>query len=117
MLTEARIISEPDLFRLVVNSQLPAAEKFERWVFEEVLPEIRKTGSYQAPSPAKIWIEAARAFQPLFRAARTLGCDKNAAAIAANQAVQSVTQINLLEKLGQTHLEAANQEAHYFTPT
>lgn len=46
---EVRIISEPDLFRLVVNSKLPAAERFERWVFEEVLPAIRKTGAYAVP--------------------------------------------------------------------
>lgn len=43
---EVRIISEPDLFRLIVNSKLPSAERFERWVFEEVLPSIRKTGFY-----------------------------------------------------------------------
>ncbi len=46
---EVRIISEPDLFRLVVNSKLPTAERFERWVFEEVLPAIRKTGAYTVP--------------------------------------------------------------------
>ena len=45
---ELRIISEPDMLRLIVNSTLPAAEKFERWVFEDVLPSIRKTGSYAA---------------------------------------------------------------------
>jgi len=43
---DVRIISEPDLFRLVVNSKLPDAERFERWVFEDVLPAIRKTGGY-----------------------------------------------------------------------
>lgn len=48
---EARIISEPDLFRLVANSRLPDAERFERWIFEEVLPSIRKTGGYQQPQP------------------------------------------------------------------
>ena len=47
---EVRIISEPDLFRLVVNSKLPTAERFERWVFEEVLPAIRKTGAYTVPA-------------------------------------------------------------------
>ncbi|MDI6750527.1 MAG: Bro-N domain-containing protein [Rhodocyclaceae bacterium] len=46
---ETRIISEPDLFRLVVNSKLPTAERFERWVFEDVLPSIRKTGAYSVP--------------------------------------------------------------------
>lgn len=46
---ELRVISEPDMLRLIVNSTLPAAERFERWVFEDVLPSIRKTGSYVAP--------------------------------------------------------------------
>lgn len=44
-----RVLSEPDVLRLIVNSSLPAAERFERWVFEEVLPSIRKTGSYTVP--------------------------------------------------------------------
>lgn len=43
---ELRVISEPDLLRLVMGSRLPAAERFERWVFEDVLPTIRRTGSY-----------------------------------------------------------------------
>ena len=51
---ETRIISEPDLFRLVVNSKLPTAERFERWVFEDVLPSIRKTGGYTIPSAAAV---------------------------------------------------------------
>lgn len=43
---EFRVINEPDLFRLIIKSQLPSAERFERWVFEEILPSIRKTGQY-----------------------------------------------------------------------
>lgn len=39
-------IPEGDLYRLIINSKLPTARKFEIWVFDEVLPEIRKTGSY-----------------------------------------------------------------------
>jgi len=45
---EVRVINEPDLFRLIIKSRLPEAERFERWVFEEVLPQIRKTGAYGA---------------------------------------------------------------------
>ena len=41
------LILEGDIYRLIVNSKLPGAEKFEKWVFDEVLPSIRKTGSYQ----------------------------------------------------------------------
>lgn len=48
-----RILSEPDVLRLIVSSTLPAAERFERWVFEDVLPSIRKTGSYTPPKAAK----------------------------------------------------------------
>lgn len=40
------IINEPNLYRLITHSKLPRAEKFEAWVFEELLPTIRKTGSY-----------------------------------------------------------------------
>lgn len=39
-------IPEGDLYRLIVKSKLPAAERFERFVFDEVLPSIRKNGSY-----------------------------------------------------------------------
>lgn len=39
-------IPESDVYRLIVRSKLPAAEKFERWIFEEVLPSIRKHGGY-----------------------------------------------------------------------
>lgn len=39
-------IPEGDLYRLIVSSKLPSAEKFERWVFDEVLPSIRKNGGY-----------------------------------------------------------------------
>lgn len=40
------LIPERDLYRLVMKSQLPAAERFEEWVVGEVLPSIRKTGGY-----------------------------------------------------------------------
>lgn len=43
---EARIIGESDVMRLIVSSKLPAAQAFERKVFEEILPTIRKTGAY-----------------------------------------------------------------------
>lgn len=42
-------ITEGDLYRLIMKSKLPSAEKFESWVMDEVLPTIHKTGSYQKP--------------------------------------------------------------------
>ena len=46
---DLKIIPEGDVYRLVSHSKLPAAEKFESWVFDEVLPAIRKTGTYSIP--------------------------------------------------------------------
>ena len=41
-----KIITEGDIYRLVIKSQLPDADKFESWIFDEVLPSIRKHGIY-----------------------------------------------------------------------
>lgn len=73
---EVNVIPEGDLYRLITHSKLPAAEKFESWVFDEVLPTIRKTGSYKTPKQssdrdkamlknaqarsAKLWLEIAK---------------------------------------------------------
>ncbi|WP_439235147.1 BRO family protein [Lonepinella koalarum] len=43
---EMIFINEPNLYRLIIKSRKPEAEPFEAWVFEEVLPQIRKTGQY-----------------------------------------------------------------------
>lgn len=43
---EIKYINEGNLYRLIVSSKLPQAEKFERWVFDEVLPSIRQNGGY-----------------------------------------------------------------------
>ena len=44
--TQMSFIPEGDLYRLITHSKLPAAERFEKWVFDEMLPTIRKTGGY-----------------------------------------------------------------------
>ena len=46
---QARFIPEGDVYRLITHSRLPAAERFEQWVFDEVLPSIRRTGAYGVP--------------------------------------------------------------------
>ena len=46
---ELLFISEGDLYRLITHSRLPAAEAFEKWVFDTVLPEIRRTGRSAFP--------------------------------------------------------------------
>lgn len=60
-LQETRIINEPDMLRLIVNSKLPSAQEFERWVFETVLPSIRKNGStwvhWQIATPTRYSVQ------------------------------------------------------------
>lgn len=115
---ELRVISEPDVMRLVVSSTLPAAESFERLVFEEILPTIRKTGKYISPGAEKKQ-DAQDAFKlvpMVVRAARALGLDRNAAAISANQVVAKMTGTNVLQLLGHTHLDSETQTL-FFTPT
>lgn len=45
-LNSTNFIPEGDVYRLITHSKLPSAERFERWVFDEVLPSIRRTGGY-----------------------------------------------------------------------
>ena len=51
---EMSFITEGDLYRLVANSELPGAEKFESWVFDEVLPTIRRQGYYSTLPPEEL---------------------------------------------------------------
>lgn len=44
---DKKFIDEGNLYRLITKSKLPQAEQFEEWVFDDVLPALRKTGSYQ----------------------------------------------------------------------
>ena len=47
---EMSVIPEGDIYRLAAKSQLPGAEDFESWIFDEVLPSVRKHGGYLTPA-------------------------------------------------------------------
>ena len=113
---EVRIISEPDMLRLIVGSNLPAAERFERWVFEEVLPSIRKTGAYVDPAApgamgaqaqpipylshvADFHVAADRVFRSVLRSARTAGMPLPAAVRQASAVTQAQTGMCMLTVL------------------
>lgn len=46
---EMLFIPEGDIYRLAAKSELPGADKFESWIFDEVLPSLRKHGAYMTP--------------------------------------------------------------------
>jgi len=97
---EARVLTEADVLRLIVNSKLPAAEAFERWVFEEVLPTIRKTGSYSAPKPSSsssMEASAATLWMLSEQIAKVPGVKPGIAAAAALSAIQANTGLDMSE--------------------
>ena len=67
----AQIVSEPGLYSLILRSKREEAKRFKRWVTHEVIPQIRKTGSYQASTAAKE-ITAAAGALPYREQAETL---------------------------------------------
>jgi prophage antirepressor-like protein len=48
------VINESGLYNLILSSRKPEAKRFKKWVTSEVLPSIRKTGSYNGRVPAFI---------------------------------------------------------------
>ncbi|MEN3259946.1 BRO family protein [Sodalis endosymbiont of Spalangia cameroni] len=46
---ELNFVNEPNLYRVIFRSNKPEAKQFQDWVFDDVLPTIRKTGKYEHP--------------------------------------------------------------------
>ncbi|MBB2199371.1 MAG: phage antirepressor [Gluconacetobacter sp.] len=98
---EVRVLSEPDVMRLIVRCKRPEAEPFERWVFEEVLPTIRRTGGYVMSAPGDSQADlVARALSAAEEAIRRQGAaiDTLAPKAAAyDRLAQSTDQVSLTE--------------------
>lgn len=115
-LQDVRIINEPDLYRLIIKSTLPAAQEFEKWVFDEVLPTIRKTGQYstdQSPKRIKYFQEEFDAFVAW---AERFGITGNQALLAANKGCRNYYGIDPMAILEVPALTCPVQSADV-TPT
>lgn len=102
---ELRVLSEPDVLRLIVNSTLPAAERFERWVFEDVLPSIRKTGSYTGqkgatPRVSDRYRDAAVIAQASIRLCKLMGVEQNMARVITADVVRKESGVDCTPMLG-----------------
>lgn len=84
---QMKFISEGDVYRLIVHSRLPSAERFERWVFDEVLPSIRRHGAYITPE--MLW-KAATSPETLMKLCSDLLAEreKNAVLLETNAQLQ-----------------------------
>lgn len=75
-------INEGNLYRLITHSKLPSAEQFETWVFDEVLPSIRKHGIYATPTKVEEILNDPDSFIKILQAFKQ---ERQAKEIAENQ--------------------------------
>lgn len=107
------IINEPGLYRLILRSNKPAAEEFATWIFHEVLPSIRRTGTYTQNRPVPVMDNFRMALENLeaaTRAAGAFGLTGNQALMAGNSAIRNYYDVDPAKLLGITHLYQPEQE-------
>lgn len=110
---EVTIISESGLYACILKSRRPEAKSFRKWVTSEVLPSIRKRGSYIVPGAepvaqfvtsnlshgADLAVAADRTFRGFLRSARAAGLALPAALRVANQQTVARTGMDMLSEL------------------
>lgn len=84
---DVKVIPEGDMYRLIIHSKLPSAEQFESWIFDEVIPSIRKHGAYMTDETLE---KALLSPDFLIRLAQELKSEKekNAKLTAENERMQ-----------------------------
>ncbi|WP_080937703.1 BRO family protein [Candidatus Liberibacter solanacearum] len=93
-----RVITESDVYRLIIKSKLPSAEKFERLVFEEILPTLRKTGSYSIKPERIVSPTSYIKVHPFIEQTLTkAGLKENQLLLATNRGVAKLIGFNQLK--------------------
>ncbi|KJZ81560.1 Phage antirepressor protein [Candidatus Liberibacter solanacearum] len=114
---KARVITEPDVYRLIVKSKLPSAQKFERKIFEEILPTLRKTGSYSVkPKKSVSPSSYMKVHQFIEQTLTKAGLKENQLLLATNRGVAKLTGFDLLSSADIKHLPSPDND-EYLTPT
>ena len=103
---EMVIINESGLYSLILSSKLPSAKKFKRWVTSEVLPSIRKTGSYSVISTETV-IPTEKVFTtPTLRLGEVVELAKTAIKLMEKQNARpheiTYTVVKIMEQFGVT---------------
>lgn len=105
--TKSLIIPESDVYRLIMRSNLPSAEDFQTLVCEEILPAIRKTGSYSVPLKNDSQT-VVKEFKSMLALSKAFGLKGSQALLSANQATKKNTGVDCQALLG-IELEAPVQ--------
>lgn len=109
------IISEPGLYSVIFRSDKPEAQEFKRWIRHEVLPTIRKTGSYSTPKADVHMMKLANQTEGLIKLATLFGLKGNMALISASNAATRLLGVNPLQIMD-IQLESETQK-RVMTPT
>ena len=118
------IVSESGFYSLVMKSRKPIAKPFQKWVTKEVLPSIRKTGTYSLSqeqekperiSPKEIQ-ELNQYLSEFIKMAHLCEFKGNQAILSADKGVRNITGHSPLKLLDEIHL-VANEKTKIFTPT
>lgn len=96
---EMLFIPEGDVYRLIIRSKLPSAERFERWVFDEVLPSIRKHGVYMTDETLT---ESLARPENLITILQTLLAEKEKTAVLESQIEQDKPKVKFAEAVYDT---------------
>lgn len=127
---EASIINESGLYACVLKSRRPEAKAFRKWITSEVLPALRRQGSYSVPGAAYAaqghfltgnpahaadqLVSADRIFRSILRSSRSAGVPLPRALRRANDVAQARTGIDLLSELDAAEL--SGDDAAVFDP-
>jgi len=106
---EVTIIDEGNLYDVISTSRKPAAKAFKKWVNREVLPSIRKTGSYSTDGGLPKLATATQAAKSIIDCFEFEGNQKK---LNLNKLVENATGKNLLAMMGSVALICEKQERH-----
>lgn len=110
-------INESGLYSLILGSHKPAAKRFKRWVTAEVLPQIRKTGSYQAQEATSRTSVALPDFSNPAAAARAWADQYEARKLAEQSSLKAKAEANALQvQLDRSHLYATIKRVQKLRP-
>lgn len=108
---EMFFVTEPDLYRVIFQSRKPSARKFQDWVFKEVLPTLRKEGSYSM-TQSKQSLASYQIEDPIERAKRWIEEQQHTRALEA-QTEQQAQTIGIQQK----ELTVAAPKVKYYDDT
>lgn len=102
---DALLVSEPGVYQLIFASRKPEAKRFKRWIAHEVLPALRRTGTYTLPRAATDRVEQTQ---------RRLGCDPKTAKARCEQAdTNKKIHIRMASEKATRNRYRANHNAAY----